>query len=298
MRFIDLSHTISNNTPVSPLDKRIDMQRVKFLNKDHYNDTKMISTMHIGTHIDAPSHMLDCETNISDYNIEKFIGKGVFLNFENEKSIELREEDKDKIVEDSIVLIHTGMDKNIGTEEYYNDHPQVSIELCKYLVEKKIKILALDFFSPDSFPSLIHKTLLSNDILIVENIKGADVLKGVSDFMLYMIPIKLILKSVVVFLLFLTLYFNFNKIVNTNFKSTDTVTVLKVPTAILVTHNIKIKKYNDNTMICSEFVKYMLRELGVLDQNDNHKGVLPSDFRILKDPSTFVYLYANLFLVK
>ena len=60
---------------------------------------------------------------------------------------------------------------------------------------------------------------------------------------LYMIPIKLILKSVVVFLLFLTLYFNFNKIVNTNFKSTDTVTVLKVPTAILVTHNIKIKKY-------------------------------------------------------
>ena len=62
--------------------------------------------------------------------------------------------------------------------------------------------------------------------------------------------------------------------------------------------NIKIKKYNDNTMICSEFVKYMLRELGVLNKKENHKGILPSDFRILKDPSTFVYLYANLFLVK
>jgi len=191
MRFIDLSHTISNNTPVSPLDKRIDMQRVKFLNKDHYNDTKMISTMHIGTHIDAPSHMLDCETNISDYSIEKFIGQGVFLNFENEKSIELREEDKDRIKKDSIVLIYTNMDKLIDTDEYFNDHPKLSIELCNYLVEKKIKIVALDFYSPDSLPLTIHKTLLKNNVLIVENIKDAHLLKGIDDFTLYMVPIKL-----------------------------------------------------------------------------------------------------------
>jgi len=191
MRYIDLTYTINGDTSVSPFDNSIQFKKVKQIDIDQYNDTEITTTMHIGTHIDAPSHMLDSSKTISDYPITKFIGKGVLLDFSNQKEITLREEDKDKIVEDSIVLIHTGMDKNIGTDEYYNDHPQVSIELCKYLVEKKIKILALDFFSPDSFPSLIHKTLLSNDILIVENIKGADVLKGVTDFMLYMIPIKI-----------------------------------------------------------------------------------------------------------
>lgn len=190
MRYIDLSHDLDTNTSVSPYDKKIVMKRVKFLDKDYYNDTEMISTFHIGTHIDAPSHMLNSNIMISDYDIEKFIGKGVFLNFENQKDIILREEDKSKIEEDSIVLVYTNMDKKIGSDEYYNDHPKVSIELCKYLVEKKVKILALDFYSPDSLPLTIHKTLLGNDVLIVENIKNAHLLKDVSDFVLNMIPIK------------------------------------------------------------------------------------------------------------
>lgn len=51
-----------------------------------------------------------------------------------------------------------------------------------------------------------------------------------------MIPIKLIFKSIVVFLLFSTLLFNFRK-------TTNTINVLKAPTSILVTKNIKIKNY-------------------------------------------------------
>lgn len=191
MKYIDLTHEIHSEMSISPYDNKPIFKRVKFLKEDDYNDTRLTSTMHIGTHIDAPSHMLDSSKMISDYPITKFIGKGVLLDFSNQKQITLREEDKDRIVEDSIVLINTGMDKKIGADEYYNDHPQVSIELCKYLVEKKIKILVLDFFSPDSFPSLIHKTLLSNEILIVENVKDAHLLKSDSEFTLYMIPIKI-----------------------------------------------------------------------------------------------------------
>ena len=191
MKYIDLTYTLNEETAVSPYDKPIKLNKVKFLDNDLYNDTEIRTTMHIGTHIDAPSHMLDTTKTISDYPISKFIGKGVLLDFFNEKNIVLREKDKEKIVKDSILLIYTGMDEKIGTDEYYNDHPKVSFELCNFLVEKKIKILALDFFSPDSFPSLIHKTLLSNDILIVENIKDAKLLKEIDDFTLYMIPIKI-----------------------------------------------------------------------------------------------------------
>ena len=191
MRYIDLSHTLNNDTKVSPFDKEIVMKRVKFLEEDHFNDTEMTSTMHIGTHIDAPSHMLDSEINVSNIDINRFIGKGVFLDFKNKKNIDLREEDKLKIEENSIVMIYTNMDKVIGSEEYYFNHPKISLELCNYLVEKKVKIVALDFYSPDSLPSTIHKILLKNNILIVENIKDAHLLKGLEDFTLYMMPIKI-----------------------------------------------------------------------------------------------------------
>ncbi len=191
MKYIDLTHKIHSEMLVSPFDTKPTFKRVKFLNEDHYNDTTMTTTMHIGTHIDAPSHMLNTDKDISGFEIDSFIGKGVFLDYENQKEIGLKEEYKNKIEKDSIVLIYTNMEKVYGTDEYYYEHPQVSEELCDYLIEKQIKVLALDFFSPDSSPSIIHKKLLSNDILIVENISNANLLKEITDFTLYLIPIRI-----------------------------------------------------------------------------------------------------------
>jgi len=190
MQYIDLTHKIGSNTPVSPFDEKIQIKRVKFLDKDHYNDTRMISTMHIGTHIDAPSHMTNIEKNISDYQISKFIGCGVILDFFGEKNIGLKQEHKEIIKEDSIVLIYTGYDKIIGDDEYYSKHPIISEELCDYLIEKKIKIVGLDFFSPDKSPSIIHKKLLENDILIVENLKDINLLLDYKNIVVHLIPIK------------------------------------------------------------------------------------------------------------
>ncbi len=190
MKYIDLTHTITSNIAVSPFDKNVRMKQVKQLDIDSYNDTEITTTMHIGTHIDAPSHVMDSEVYISDYPVEKFIGKGVLLDFENQKNISLRKLDQKKIKQDSIVVIYTNMDKKIGTDEYYYDHPKLTKEFCDYLVSKQIKILALDFFSPESMPLDIHKKLLSNDILIVENLKDVHLLKD-KDFIMHVIPIKI-----------------------------------------------------------------------------------------------------------
>lgn len=191
MKYIDLSYTINSETPVSPFDKKIEMKRVKFLNDDYFNDTQIISTMHIGTHIDAPSHMTDSNKNISNYEISKFIGDGVVLNCFGEKLINMKPEYHDVVTENSIILIYTGSDKIIGTDEYYFNHSIVSEELCDFLIEKKVKIVGLDFFSPDQSPSIIHKKLLQSDILIVENLKDVDLLLKYPKFTISLIPIKI-----------------------------------------------------------------------------------------------------------
>ena len=191
MKYIDLSYTVNNEIAVSKYDVKPSLTRVKFLERDYYNDTEINSTMHIGTHIDAPSHMLDSDLFVSDYDISTFIGKGVFLNYENEVDLTLREEDESKIVEGSIVMVYTNMDKVNGTKEYYETHPVISMELCECLIQKKVKVVALDFYSPDKFPFEIHKKLLSNNILIVENVKNAHLLKDIKEFTLHMIPMKI-----------------------------------------------------------------------------------------------------------
>ncbi|GGK49222.1 MULTISPECIES: L,D-transpeptidase [Flavobacteriaceae] len=58
-----------------------------------------------------------------------------------------------------------------------------------------------------------------------------------------MIPTKLILKSVVVLILFFTLFFNFRNTTNTSVKIAKKPKVLKTSKSIVVTKNVKIKNY-------------------------------------------------------
>lgn len=58
-----------------------------------------------------------------------------------------------------------------------------------------------------------------------------------------MIPTKVILKSVIVFLLFTALFLNYRNTTNTSFKTAEIPKVLKISNSILVTKNVKIKDY-------------------------------------------------------
>lgn len=67
--------------------------------------------MHVGTHIDAPSHLLNKDRFICDYPVEKFIGNGCLLDVRNEEIIKLKDEYLDKVQEGDIVLLYTGYDE-------------------------------------------------------------------------------------------------------------------------------------------------------------------------------------------
>jgi len=47
---------------------------------------------------------------------------------------------------------------------------ETRLKLGDFFVEKKIKLLGMDLPSPDKYPFRIHKKLLENNILIIENL--------------------------------------------------------------------------------------------------------------------------------
>lgn len=63
--------------------------------------------------------------------------------------------------------------------------------IAKYMLAKGVKIVGLDTYSADqdkSFP--IHKTLLTGEVLIIENLTNLAKLKG-KEFKIYALPLKL-----------------------------------------------------------------------------------------------------------
>ncbi|MCU7196478.1 MAG: cyclase family protein [Turicibacter sanguinis] len=190
-KYIDLSYEIEHQMAVYPGDEELKLYRHRFLNRDYYNDTKLETGMHVGTHIDAPSHLLNKDRFICDYPVEKFIGNGCLLDVRNEEIIKLKDEYLDKVQEGDIVLLYTGYDEFFGTDKYFENHPIVDEKLAQFFVDRGVKLIGIDMPSPDQYPFKVHHKLLENDILIIENLRNLKKLEGVKRFEVMAFPLNI-----------------------------------------------------------------------------------------------------------
>jgi len=186
---IDLSVDLNEKTPVYPGDPETKISPAGILETNGYQDHYVCMGTHVGTHMDAPSHMIVGGKNLNEFPIEKFSGRGVYIQVDGDfDTEEIRKVD---IQEGDIVLFHTGMSEKYHEAAYFEKYPAMSEEIAKWLVENKVKIVGVDTCSVDNaenFP--VHKILLGNEILIIENLLNLDLIARM-PFKVHAFPIKL-----------------------------------------------------------------------------------------------------------
>jgi kynurenine formamidase len=190
-KLIDLTHIIEDSMPIYPGDIKTNLFQTKYLSVNKHNNHRLDISMHAGTHIDSPMHLTDSNEYISELSLESFIGAGYVLDVRNQPIIEMKAEYEELVKENSIVLLYTGFDKLYGMPEYYEEHPILDMDLCKFLIKKNIKMVGIDMPSPDKYPFEIHKLLLENRIYIIENLTNLDKLLGNKNFEVIAFPLKI-----------------------------------------------------------------------------------------------------------
>lgn len=190
-RVVDLTQVIENNMPNYPGDIKTNLSQIRYLNVSKYNDYRLDISMHTGTHIDSPMHLIESTEYICDIPVESFIGDGIILDVRNEPVIKFKKEYEEIVKEKSIVLLYTGFSKYYGKNKYYEDHPLVDKQLCKFLIDKNIKIIGMDMPSPDKYPFDIHKMFFENKIYIIENLTNLHSLIGLKNFEIMAFPLKI-----------------------------------------------------------------------------------------------------------
>ena len=191
MKFIDLSHTIHSELSVFPGDLPVKLKQIKEIHNDGYNNYQLCSGMHVGTHIDGPMHLTHDHRFISELPLDKFTGKGTVIDVVGKEKIRLKNTSVSKLEPGQIVLFYSGFDKYFGEDTYYNNHPVFERDIIDFLVEQKVKMIGIDWPSPDREPYTLHEILLSNDILILENLKNLDLLITESEFEVFTFPLKI-----------------------------------------------------------------------------------------------------------
>jgi arylformamidase len=187
---IDLTHRLNNETPVYPGDTEIKISTTDLIENNGYLGHSLKLGTHSGTHIDAPAHMVDGGKTLDKFGPDAFVGRGCYIFLENGQ-FTLEAVQAADIQEGDIVIFDTQMSYHFKKPEYFTDYPVMSEVIARYLASKKVKMVGLDTCSADKdseFP--IHKILLGNNILIIENLTNIEQLTDHS-FTVYALPIKL-----------------------------------------------------------------------------------------------------------
>ncbi len=190
MKYIDLSHTFTSSMPVYPGNPKSQLKQVAFIGKDECTLFEVKTSMHIGTHVDAPSHMLENGKGLHEYPIEHFFGNGVLIDARGKETIDVELLGRKQILKEDIVFILTGFSSKFKEAEYYQSYPVITEEFAKKIVANGVKMIGTDTPSPDKAPYLIHKILLKVDVLIIENLANLEALLPYPQFDVIALPIK------------------------------------------------------------------------------------------------------------
>lgn len=191
MKLIDLSQTIVNRMQVYPGDEPPMLHQIRTIGFDDFSNYLITTTMHVGTHIDGPAHMLDGKETINEFMIDSFIGKGCIIDISKSKEFNDVDFVKEKATGADILIFHTGYGKLFGTYQYNSDYPVLSENVAQAIGEIGIKLVGIDSFSVDMSPHLAHKALFANNIFIAENLVNVDQLLGARDFTIIALPLKI-----------------------------------------------------------------------------------------------------------
>jgi kynurenine formamidase len=191
MKYIDLTHTFVDNMPVYFGDPPTSLKQITTIAKNGYTDHQLTTVIHVGTHMDAPLHMIEGGAYMSDISLDHFTGVGICIDVRGEKVIDADVIPKE-IPEGAVVLLCTGMSAKYGKDTYATEYPKISEAFARKLISLNAKILGIDMLNPDTSESYpIHKILLAKPVLIIENLTNLDALIGIKQFDVIAFPMKL-----------------------------------------------------------------------------------------------------------
>jgi arylformamidase len=196
--YYDLSHELDENTyhPYGFAGFR----NLQMFPSHGCRHATVTMSLHFGTHIYAPWHMIASGKRLDAISISELIGEALVVDLSgdygppNPRSREISRSDVQKAIEKGkldlkagdALIIYTGWAPLFKAQPtfYYGQYCVLSGETCEWLVKARIRLVGLD--APDldlptryvstPFNPVNHVALLGNNIYAIENV-GGEILK-------------------------------------------------------------------------------------------------------------------------
>ena len=178
----DLTHTLTEELSRSPaFPKPVFRKLLSMKDGANANITEIQMVVHHGTHVDAPSHFMIDGPTFEQVPLDRLYGTAVIWRIDKGPLGVITADDlkaaRPKLKRGDMVLLDTGWSQYVNTETY-EDHASLSIDAAEWLVDHQVKLLGVDFSTPDltahkrpsGFTWPVHQILLSRGVLVAEHL--------------------------------------------------------------------------------------------------------------------------------
>jgi len=150
------------------------------------------TAIHVGTHLDAPRHIIPGERAMDDLRLDRFCTRAYVADLDGFPANEAITRDHlerpaGELRSGDALLIHTGWgEEHWGTENYWADSPYLADDAAEWFVARQLNLVGYDFFQelegkkpeidPRNFTT--HHIMLGNDVLNLEHLANLRPIAG------------------------------------------------------------------------------------------------------------------------
>ena len=148
---------------------------------------------HTGTHVDAAKHFFDSGQTVDQIPLHHLVGPALLIGVEESLvSVGASDLERHDLRDHKRILIRTRNSAYLSDPAFHRDYTYLAPDGAEYLVSKGIELVGVDYLSIEQFHSghhRTHRTLLENDVVIVEGLSLGGIPPGEYDFIC--LPLRL-----------------------------------------------------------------------------------------------------------
>lgn len=193
--WIDISPPLFNGMVHWPGDPPFQREQVMDMDRgDVCNVSKITSTVHIGTHMDAPHHFVKNGAGMDAMPIEAAVGPARVIRIDDPEMIRVSEIEPHRIAAGERILFRTrNSDSAWKTNEFQKKFVYIPADTALYLASQNVRTVGVDYLSVGGFEAdgpRTHQALLEGGVWIIEGLNLGGVEPGTYD--LICLPLKIV----------------------------------------------------------------------------------------------------------
>lgn len=189
----DISVPLRNGMHVWPSDPEVRLDAcIHDADGHRIRVTAIRCGSHTGTHLDAPSHMIEGAETLSDIQLDVLIGPVRVVEVSGVPSIGLGHLERADWTGVTRVLFRTDNSSHWSDMRFHERFVYLEPEAARFLATHGVRLVGIDYLSIDAYSSIDHAThfvLLSESIVVLEGLDLSRVPPG--DYQLVALPMKL-----------------------------------------------------------------------------------------------------------